>query len=316
MKATALVIGREIVATLATLLVASVVVFGLFAILPGDPAVLLANRGGNMVTPESIAAARRELGLDRPLPVRYAGWLAGVLRGDLSRSWASGAPVRDLLGQRIGPTLLLGSTVLVSGALLSILLGGLAGLHPNGVIDRATRVLSVTGSGFPAFLLCLMTLRFVVLGLGRGQVIADGTVHTLSLPAAVGALSLTAFWVRPFRALVRDALATDWALACRARGASNQRLLIDHALPNALLGFLPLLGLGLAGVLAGSIVIEYVFSWPGLGPFIIDSIKRRDLPVVQGFALISTAFFVISTQLTNRVSWYLDPNRRPPGGAA
>ena len=296
---------------LATLLVASMVIFALLAVLPGDPAALLANRGGAMVSPESIAAARKELGLDRPLPVRYAAWLGQLLRGDLSTSWATGTPVRELLGERIGPTLLLSGTILVSATLATVMLGGVSGLHPGGVADRATRVLALVGTGVRTFLAGLMALRFLVLGLGWGQIIGDGTVRTLALPSFVGTVGLAAFWVRPFRSLVADGLATEWALACRARGASDWRLLSAHVLPNAVLGFLPLLALGVAGLLAGSVVIEYVFSWPGVGPLVIESIKRRDLPVVQGFAVLSVTFYVVTTELANAVTRALDPNRRP-----
>ncbi len=296
---------------LATLLVASIAVFLLLALMPGDPAALVANRGTTHATPESIEAIRKQLGLDRPLAIQYLDWLGGVVRGDLSESWLTGASVRELLAQRIGASLLLGGSVLAISLIATLVLGGIAGLRPGGVVDSSTRVLATVGTALPSFLLALIAIRVMAVGLGIGTVIGDGTVKTLPLPASVGAIGLTAFWVRPFRSLVVDALASDWALASKARGASNRRLLAAHALPNALVGFLPFLGLGLAGIFAGSLFIENVFSWPGLGPFVVESIKRRDLPVIQGFALITISAYVVTTQITDWVSRRLDPHRRP-----
>lgn len=311
-----LLVARKAIGMLAALWVASMLIFALLAVLPGDPAEMMASRGGTRPTPEAIAAVRAQFGLDRPLPVRYADWLAHAARGDLARSWMTGAPVADLLGQRLGPTVLLGAATLLAGSLLTFLLGGLAAIRPGGVLDHATRLLAVVATAIPSFVLSLLAIRFLAVGLGLGSVIGDGTFRTLPLPAAVGALGLTAYWVRPFRAQVADALATDWAVACRARGLSEHRLLFVHALPNAMVKFMPFLGVGLAGILAGSVFIESVFSWPGVGPFVVDAIKRRDLPIIQGFTLIAVAFYIASTALTDLAVALLDPRHQPRPAAA
>lgn len=312
MKSIVVSLARSLAAMLATLFVASIAIFLLLSLMPGDPATYIASRAEVRPDPESIELVRHEFGLDRPLPIQYVDWLSDAVRGDLSRSWLSNAPVRDLIFARMGPSLLLGSSILVLSTFVTTCLGGLAAIAPGGVVDGTTRLVATLGTAIPSYLLALLAIRLFAVQLGVGTIIGDGTLRTLPLPAAVGTLGLTAFWIRPFRSLVADALATDWAIACRARGASNARLLVAHALPNALVGFMPFLGLGLAGVLAGSLLIENVFAWPGVGPFVVDSIKRRDLPVIQGFALITVTFYVVTTHLTDGVSRALDPNRRPP----
>ncbi len=269
---------------------------------------MMVSKGNARPSPEAITALRHELGLDRPLPARYGAWLLSAIQGDFSRSWMTGAPVATLIGQRLGATLFLGTAVLLSGAFGTIAFGGIAAAVPGGIVDHIMRVIAVLGTAIPSFVLGLLAIRFIAVGLGLGSVIGDGTARTIAMPAAVGALGLTAYWVRPFRALVKDALSSDWALVLMARGMDWKALLFFHAIPNALVNFLPFIGIGLAGTLAGSIFIENVFSWPGIGPFVIDAIKRRDLPIVQAFALMTVAFYIASTALTDALSSLLAPS--------
>ena len=300
---------KRLADALVTLWVASVLIFLILTILPGDPAALLASRSNVMPTPESLDAIREQFGLNRPLIVRYGAWLFDLARADFGKSWLTGAFVSDLIADRLGATLLLGCSILICGGAISFICGGLAALRPNGSVDHGLKILTVLGTALPSFVLGLLAIRFIAVGLGLAPVLGDGTVRTLSLPCLVGSLGLASYWSRPFRGLVVDALATDWALAARARGNSELRLLFVHAIPVAIIGFLPFVGIGLAGILAGAIMIETVFSWPGLGPFVIDAIKRRDIPVIQAFALLSVSFYVFSTTLTDLVSLAVAPPR-------
>lgn len=300
---------KRLADALVTLWVASALIFLVLTILPGDPAALLASRSNVMPTPESLEAIREQFGLNRPLPVRYGEWLLSALQGDLGKSWLTGASVAELIASRIGATLFLGSFILLCGGAISFVWGGLAALKPNGMFDHGLKLLTVIGTALPSFVLGLLAIRFIAVGLGLASVIGDGTLKTLPLPCLVGSIALASYWGRPFRGLVMEALATDWAMAARARGNSEHRLLFVHAIPFAFVGFLPFVGIGLAGILAGSIMIETVFSWPGLGPFVIDAIKRRDIPIVQAFALLSVAFYVVSTTLTDLVSIAATPPR-------
>jgi ABC-type dipeptide/oligopeptide/nickel transport system permease component len=301
---------KRLAEALVTLWVASVLIFLILAILPGDPAALLASRSNVMPTPESLAAIRQQYGLGRPLPVRYLDWLCRAAMGDFGRSWLTGADVARLTASRISASLLLGSAILLCGGLLSFAWGGLAALWPNGKIDYGLRALTVIGTALPSFIVGLLAIRFIAVGLGLASVIGDGTLRTLALPCLVGSIGLASYWARPFRSLVAEALTTDWAFAARARGNGGLRLLFVHAIPFALVGFLPFVGIGLAGILAGSIMIETVFSWPGIGPFVIDAIKRRDIPIVQAFALLSVTVYILSTTLTDLIALMAAPPRQ------
>lgn len=300
-------------ATLATLVVASMVIYLVLAVLPGDPAAFLASRASTRPSPETLALIREQLGLDLPLPVRYLRWLGDALCGDFGQSWLTGASVKDLLEQRIGATVLLGLFLFLSGCLLTFLLGGLAAMKPRGLADWILSALALIGTALPGFVLGLIAIRIFANGLGWASVIGDGTLRTVLLPAAVGGLGLASYWGRPFSNLVGTALASDWALAARARGVSDMRLLWRHAIPNALVGFLPFLGIGLAGTLTGTIMIENVFSWPGLGTFIVDAIKRRDLPVVQAFAMVAVTFYIATTAAADLMFWLLSPRADQTG---
>ncbi len=304
---------RPLMRMLATLVVASFLIFSILALLPGDLAAFLASRSNTKPSEESLAAIREQFGLNQPLLHRYGDWLTGALHGDFGESWLTGAPVADLFAQRMGPTLLLGVSIFGLGSAITFLWGGFAALRPGRLVDHTLTILAILGATLPGFVLGLLAIRVFASGLGWASVIGDGTMRTVTLPALVGAIGLSSYWARPFRALVVDALASDWALAARARGLTETRLLFRHALPNALLGFLPFLGVGLAGALTGAILIETVFSWPGLGAFVIDAIKRRDLPIVQAFAVLAVAFYVVTTALADLAARALSPRMQRSG---
>ncbi|WP_421693852.1 ABC transporter permease [Aestuariivirga sp.] len=302
---------RALTKMLATLAVASFLIFLVLAVLPGDVSSFLASRSNTRPTEESLHLIREQFGLDQPVLLRYGDWLGNALMGDFGKSWLTGAPVAELISQRIGPTLLLGLSIFMLGSVITFVWGGFAGLKPGRWPDKSLTLMAVLGTTLPSFVLGLLAIRLFANELGWASVIGDGTWRTVLLPAAVGGTGLASYWARPFRGLVAEALASDWALAARARGLGETRLLFRHALPNALLGFLPFLGVGLAGTLTGTILIETVFSWPGLGAFVIDSIKRRDLPVVQAFAVLAVVFFVLTTALADLAARLMSP--RPLG---
>ncbi len=299
---------RELAKVLVTLAVASIFVFSLLHLLPGDPAAAVINTGHRIATPDEIAIVRADLGLDRPFVAQYGTWLGGAVRGDLGRSWVSELPVRSVLADRVVTTAKLGLLTFALGLGLTLVLGAGSAIRPGGPVDLATRILATVGTAVPSFVLGLLAIRFLAAGLGIGTIATDGTLGTALLPALVGAIGLLTYWVRPFRALLADALASDWAVTGRARGWSTFRLLAVHAVPNACVAFLPFIGLGLAGVVAGSILIENVFAWPGLGPMVVEAIRRRDLPLIQGFALVSTVVYVVTTRLVDAVARTAGPD--------
>ncbi|MGH8932104.1 MAG: ABC transporter permease [Egibacteraceae bacterium] len=295
----------------------SVLVFLMIPLFPGDPArVVLAAQATEMPTEAAVELKRHELGLDRPLAVQYGDWVTGLVRGDLGRSWISNTPVLRLLGERVPATLLLSGLGLIIALTLTLVVGLVAAARPGGAIDRISQGAMVLTGALPAFVLGLLALQFVVRGLGIGSVVPDGTVRTAWTPACVLGLSMAAAWVRPFRALAVDALGAVHVEIARSRGASTAWVLVVHVLPNALVGFLPFVALGVGALMGGSLFVEAVFTWPGLGPFLFEAIADHDVPVIQGYALMATLAYFLSAEVSDGLARLLDPRLRPSRGTA
>lgn len=300
---------------LLTLLLASTITFALVPLSPGSPAVsLLQSELNRTPTPAEIAAKEHQLGLDRPLVVQYVDWLAGVVRGDLGRSWRTGQDVWSLVGPRFGPTLLLGITSLAIGLVASAVLALLAARYRNGWIDHSIRLSTLVLAGIPAFVLGLLVLQYVVVGWGVSQVVTDGTWRTVLLPAAVAGLAGVSG--RPLRAMLLEEMGSGYAGAMAARGAGRTRVLLHHALPNAMVPFLGMLGLSIGALIGGDVIIESVFSWPGLGSLAVAAVDQRDVPVIQAFVLLGTAAFVIASLGADLAAALLDPRLRVTPGEA
>jgi glutathione transport system permease protein len=291
----------------AALLVAGTLVFALSGLYPGDPAESILAREGRRPTPAAIEQKRAELGLDRPVLERYADWVTGAVRGDLGRSWTTSASVSELISGRVQATVLLAGTALVLALLVVTVAASASALRRGRVVDELGRGLAIAGIALPSFVLGLLVLQYVVLGLGVGKVVGDGTLGTVWLPASVLAFSLVCAWLRPLRALLIEALASPAVLVARARGAGTLRVMAVHAVPNAMVGFLPLVGLGVGSLIAGTVVVETVFSWPGLGQLSVDFARRRDVPVIQAFTLYATVAYVLASRATALAASLLDP---------
>lgn len=302
---------RWILSTIVMLLAASLIVFAMQELIPGDPALtILSLQGGQLPNPAQIAAKRTELGLDDPFWTRYSNWLVDVLHGDFGRAWSEPADVRDLIAPRIGRTLELAFLSILFALGITTIVGTLSAMRPSGAIDRVTRVAVVMLIAVPSFVLGLLILQFVVLDLGVGRVLATPTSSAAVLPAVLLATVIAAGWVRPFRALMRDALTGQAVLVARARGLTRAQAARRVALPAALLDFLPFVGLTVGGALGATMLIEVVFSWPGAAAYAVEAAKGRDLPVVQAFTLISVVMFRLATDAVRGVRWVLDPRQR------
>ncbi|MEJ3742534.1 ABC transporter permease [Actinomycetes bacterium KLBMP 9797] len=302
---------RRLAQAVSTALAASAVVWMMLPLAPGDPARrYLQQRHVLAPTEEQLAAARAELGLDRPLPAQYVDWLGGVLRGDLGTSTRSGLPVTDVLAERFPPTILL--TVMT--ALLALAVAVPAALVSAAYVgrwpDAATRLLATFGAAAPSFLVGLVLIEIVVIRLGVGSVISDGGWRGVWLPAATMALFPAARWSRLLRSGLLDALHSGYAMVAAARGASPARILLRHALPNAAGPFLVAVALTLGILLGGVAVVEAVFSWPGIGQEVVQAVTARDLPVIQGFALVSALIWVCVSLTVDLAVLLLDPRLR------
>ena len=309
--------ARAVGQVAATMLVASALAFSLVPLFPGDPAfAILSQAVGPLPSAEAIAGKRAELGLDRPLAERYLSYLSSVGHGDLTRSWVSNTPVSELFASRAGATALLAGTALALALATTIALGLISAAGSGRWPDELARTLAIGGAAIPPFVLGLLCLQYVVIKLGVGKVVTDGTVHTLALPAAVLATGIACLWIRPLRALLLDALTSPAVLVARARGASRARVLFVHALPHAMVGFLPFVALGVGGLITGALVVEAVFSWPGLGLLVVEAVRRRDVPVIQGFTLYATFAYVVASKGADLMARVLDPRLRSAGAWA
>lgn len=305
--------ARRLGQAVVTLISGAVIVFFMLAATPGDPARrVLSARGQDSITPEAVQAMRKELRLDDPLPVRFWDFLGRLLRGDLGTSWTTGRSVSEELSSRLGATAVLTVAALVIAIAGSLLLGLLAAAWPGRYPDVAARGLSLVFLVIPSFLFGVLILDLVVVELGLGRVIADGTWGTVAPPAVALALGSVAAWSRVLRAGLLEARSAPYLRVSEARGAGRWRRLFVHQLPNALPAYLTLIGIEVAILLAGAAVVESVFTWPGIGRFTVLAVESRDMPVVTGFAMIAIGLFVAASLIVDGLNALIDPRLRKP----
>lgn len=290
---------------------ASIVVWALLPLAPGDPALrTLQARGVENPRPSEVAAVRDELQLDRPAVVQYLAWLGRALRGDLSISYQSGRPVLEEIGRRLPATLLLAGVALLFSILLALAAALMGAAFFGRWPDRLVRALTQAGAASPSFLLGLLALHFVVVGSGWGRVVSGGSLGDVWLPALCLSIGRASDWAQLLRANLLEALGARYTLVARARGATRRRVLLRHALPNALPPFLTAVGVGVGSLLGGAAIVETVFTYPGVGSYVVASVIARDLPVVQGFVVVSTLTYVAASFLADVAGALIDPRLR------
>lgn len=304
-------LARRILQALLLLLAVSAATFVFVDLAPGDP--LDALRLDPQMQQETLEVLRARHGLDDPLPVRYLRWLGGLVRGDLGVSVAHGVPVWQLLRPRLGATLLLGAASTLLTWLLAMSLGSLAALRPGGWLDRAVSALEALLLSLPELLLALLALFLAaevpwlpIGGMGSG---ADLLRHLL-LPTLVLAAAGLAGLVSHVRAEVRRAASSPAVLAARGHGLGGVRLFCGYLLPEAANPLISLFGLSVGALLSGSLVVEAVFSWPGLGPLVLASIRERDLAVLAASILASSVLLVAGQLLADVWLTLHDPRVR------
>lgn len=302
-------IGRRLWQLLPVLFGITLVVFFMIHLIPGDPASTLL---GNRSTPQAVAALRTQFGLDQPLYQQYLGFLGRVVRGDLGSSFVYKSPVRGLVEGRISATLwLLGAGALFS-LLLSVPLAVLAASRKGAARDQAVRVVPLIGLGMPTVWVGLMLQLFFALRLGWFPVSGFGTSFTehaqsIVLPALTVAVALAPILVRSLRTSLLDVLDSDYVLTARAKGISRSRLLVRHALRNAAVSSVTVLGVNIAYLVGATVIVERVFALPGLGTLMLESIYSRDFPVVQGVVIVIAVLVVIVNLATDLAHASLDP---------
>ena len=306
---------RQTLLALPVLWVIVTLVFLLIHLVPGDPVAQMLGEGASTT---DLSALRHAYGLDASLPVQYGRYLRGLVHGDLGTSLRSHDPVLRLIAQRFPYTLLLSVCALVLALLLSIPGGVLAALHRGRRMDRAIGVASLFGLSFPNFalgpiLIILFSIRLgwlPVSGAGVGPLFSMDTLLHLVLPAVTLGLSLAAILTRMVRTSMLEELGQDYIRTARAKGLTEREVLYRHALRNALVPVLTVVGLQFGSLLAGAIVTETIFSWPGLGRLTITSISNRDYAVVQGCTLVIGLTYLLANLMTDLAYRWANPRMR------
>jgi ABC-type dipeptide/oligopeptide/nickel transport system permease component len=295
-------------ARLASVAVAiSILVFLIVHAIPGDPAVIAA---GLEATPETVERIRRDLGLDRPLPVQFFSFAGRALSGDLGVSIRTGVPVASEIASRLPHTAILAA----GGMLVAVVFGVTAGLGAaiakRRWVDRIVTAAALIAVSTPSFWLALMGMLVFALQLALLPSIGVGTPLHYALPIAVLGLQAGGQVARMTRAATRETLAQMYVRAAEARGVGRTAILVRHALANALLPVITLIGLRVGGLLAGTVLVEAVFAIPGVGRMMVDAVVARDFPMVQGGVLVVAMLFVTVNVLTDLTAALLDPRVR------
>jgi peptide/nickel transport system permease protein len=308
-------IVRRLLATVVVMAVVALVVFSLLYLTPGDPAAVIA---GDIATDEDIRLIHARLGLDQPFLVQFGRWLWALLHGDLGTSIFTNLPVTQLIGQRIEPTVSLTLCTLLVAILVAVPLGVLAAARAETWIDRAVMSFSVLGFSVPVFVLAyILILTFSVqfdwLPVQGYRNLRDGVwewLRHLILPSIALGTVYVALIARMTRASMLDVLAQDYIRTAAAKGLAPQQVLIGHALKNAAIPVMTIIGMGIALLISGAIVTETVFALPGIGRLTVDAILRRDYPIIQGVTLIFSAVYVLVNLLVDLSYVLFDPRIR------
>ncbi len=306
---------RRILATIPVMAVVALFVFSLLHLSPGDPAVIIA---GDTATLDDIARIREKLGLDQPLYIQFVNWVWHLMHGDLGISIFTNLPVSKLITQRVEPTVTLTISTLIVSILVAIPMGVLAAWKAGSWIDRVVMVFAVIGFSVPVFVLAYLLIYVFAISADllpvQGFVsIRDGFLPFLShiaMPSLALAMVYTALIARMTRASMLDVLAQDYIRTAQAKGLANEKVLIGHALKNAAVPIVTIIGIGVALLISGVVVTETVFAIPGLGRLTVDAILRRDYPIIQGIILIFSAAYVLVTLLVDLSYTFLDPRIR------
>ena len=306
---------RRVLATIPVMLIVAFFVFSLLYIAPGDPAAIIA---GDQATPADVERIRESLGLDRPFLVRFGEWLWQVIHGDLGTSIFTNLPVSHMIAQRIEPTLSLMLLSIVFAVCVAIPLGVVAAWRHGSWIDRAVMVLAVFGFSTPVFVLGYVLAYVFALQLDWLPVqgfnsLSDGIwpfLRNLILPTFALGLVFITLLARITRATMLDVLSQDYVRTARAKGVGQRAVLFVHALKNAAVPIITVIGNGVALLIGGAVLTESVFAIPGLGRLTLDAILRRDYPVIQGVVLLFSFSYVLVNLLVDLLYTVFDPRIR------
>jgi len=303
---------RRLLSALVVITGVAALVFVLIHVVPGDPVEVLVGESASAADRDAL---RRSLGLDAPLGAQLLGYVRSLVSLDLGTSIHSQRPVTELLAERLPATLALAAAALMVSVTLALPLGVVAAARHGSRWDLRAMIFALAGSSVPPFVLGPALVLVFSVGLGWLPVSGREGLASLVLPALTLGMALAAVLARMTRSALLETLAEDYVRTARAKGADERTVLLRHALPNAALPIVTVLGLQLGALLGGAVITETVFAWPGVGQLTVEAVQRRDYPVVQGCVLLVSLAYVVVNTLTDLVYAWLDPRIRLGGGA-
>jgi peptide/nickel transport system permease protein len=305
----------RLAATIPVMGIVALVVFAMLRLTPGDPAAIIA---GDDATTEQLEKIRTQMGLDRPLYTQFVVWLTQILRGDLGVSLISGVPVSSMIAERIGPTLALSITIILFSVAVAVPLGLLAAWRQGTVLDRAVSATSVLGFSVPVFvtgylliLLFAMKLRWLpVQGYAPLSAGFWPFLERLILPTLALGTAYVALIARITRTSVLEVMGEDYIRTARAKGIKEVAVLLRHALRNAAVPIVTIIGVGITHLIGGVVITESVFNYPGLGRLVVEAVLARDYPVIQGLILLFSFAYILINLAIDMLYTVLDPRIR------
>lgn len=298
---------RRLLSLIPLLLAISLLVFGMLHMVPGDAARVV---GGDDARPEDLVRIREQLGLDQPFHVQYLRWLTNTVQGDFGRSLVNRQPVMDVVTARFGNTLRLAVPAIIVVAVFGVSVGVLSAVKARTLVDYGTMTVALLGMSVPPFALGLTLMLVFSIWLGWLPVAGSNTFRHYVLPVVTLAAVSTAFVARITRSAMLEVLSLDYIRTARSKGLREQAVVRKHALRNALLTIITVIGLQFGTLLSGSVITETVFYWPGIGKELVDAIFRRDFPVAQAAILLISVTFVMLNVLIDIAYAAIDPRVR------
>ncbi|MEJ2023921.1 MAG: ABC transporter permease [Deltaproteobacteria bacterium] len=313
MKNIGIMVMKRLALGVVTLIVISVLIFVGIDLLPGDVATAVL---GQQATPETVAAFRKELKLDLPAPVRYVNWIGSFFKGDMGKSLANGRPVSELIEWRFNNTIFLAATSAVISVPFAILLGILAALYRNSWFDKAISVSTLSAISFPDFFIAYILILFLAVKVQIFPSLAQidmqmpfwRKIYSIILPSLTLTLLVAAHMMRQ----TVNVLSSDFIEMAYLKGLKRLRVIVLHALPNALSPVINVVAVDMAYLIVGVVVVEVVFVYPGLGQLLVDSVTKRDIPVVQASGLVFALVYVLLNLLADIMSIICNPKLRNP----
>jgi peptide/nickel transport system permease protein len=311
---------RRVLLMIPVAVLVTIINFGLLRLAPGDPVLAYS---GDVHDPEILNEMRHQLGLDQPLPVQYLAWVQHALQGDLGRSIRTHQEVTEAILERVPATLELTITALLFSISIGLLVGILSALHRNSALDLLATSVTIAGVSIPSFFLGLMLILLFSLVLrifppgGYTPAINDPVenLRRLVLPALTLSAATLAVNMRQVRSSLLEVFGQDYIRTARAKGMHEQRVVVSHALKNALIPVITVVGLQVGALIEGAVITEQIFSWPGVGKLVVDSLFGRDYPVVQAIVLLSAFSYMLATLVVDIAYGWLDPRISYSGGS-